>query len=510
MAVKTISGVVKGESEEGVLVFRGIRYAAPPVGSLRFRRPNPPIAWSDVRPALDFAPACPQPVETDPTENNNSVMSEDCLAVNVWTAGADNQKRPVMVWIHGGYFLEGSARNTWYDGAKLAGRGNIVVVTLQYRLGAWGFLDLSEIGGRDFAESGNLGLLDQIAALKWVKENIAAFGGNPNNVTLFGQSAGSGSVGVLMVVPAARGLFHKAIMESGTPKELNDKTKAIDVSRTYMKIAGVAKIEELQKLTMAQMLDAQRKLLETPFGYSAFRPVIDGVALDEFPMHAVAAGRGTPVPILIGTNLDEIRLWPALYDLPLEQKPQSLLRKQLEEIVGSKAAEAIETYRKENPSYGDSVIHLLGDVLIRLPAIRFAEENSQWQPTYMYLFTYRSTSSYKNYGACHGMELPFVFGVIDDLDVIVFTGRDTHREALTNQVQQAWVNFARNGDPSQPGLAWPRYKEKTRTTMELGLTSRVVNDPGSAERKLWSDLPFDGLTPNMGKLWSLVWDNGTP
>jgi para-nitrobenzyl esterase len=225
-----------------------------------------------VRPALDFAPACPQPVETDPTENNNSVMSEDCLAVNVWTPGADNKKRPVMVWIHGGYFLEGNARNTWYDGPKLAGRGNIVVVTLQYRLGAWGFLDLSEIGGRDFAESGNLGLLDQIAALKWGKENIEAFGGNPNNVTLFGQSAGSGSVGVLMVVPAARGLFHKAIMESGTPKELNDKTKAIDVSRTYMKIAGVAKIEELQKLTMAQMLDAQRKLLATPFGYSAFRP----------------------------------------------------------------------------------------------------------------------------------------------------------------------------------------------------------------------------------------------
>jgi para-nitrobenzyl esterase len=414
-----------------------------------------------------------------------------------------------MVWVHGGGFVEGSARNTWYDGAKLADNGDVVVVTVQYRMGAWGFLDLSGVGGEDFAKSGNLGLLDQIAALKWVKENIAALGGDPNNVTLFGQSAGAGSVGMLMVMPSARGLFHKAIMESGTPKELNDKATAAEVSRSYMKIAGVTNIKELQGLTMAQMLDAERKLFDTRFGYSAFRPVMDGTVLDELPMQAIAKGHGTSVPILIGTNLEEVRFWEALYDLPLEQKPESLLRKQLEALAGSKADEVIETYRKANADYADSVIHLLADILIRLPAIRFAEANSQRQPTYMYLFTYRSTSTYKNYGSCHGMELPFVFGVIDDLDVIVFTGRDTHREALKNQVQQAWVNFARNDDPSQPNLAWSRYNEKTRATMELGLTSRIVNDPDSAERTLWSDLPFDGVTPNMGKLWSIVWDNGT-
>jgi para-nitrobenzyl esterase len=510
VVVKTTSGPVKGERENGVFVFRGIRYAAPPVGPLRFRPPVPPNAWTEVQPAIDFTPACPQLVEIDPTENNNSVMAEDCLAVNVWTPGADDKKRPAMVWIHGGYFMEGSTRNTWYDGAKLAGRGDVVVVTVQYRLGAWGFLDVSDIGGQDFSQSGNVGLLDQIAALKWVNANIAAFGGDPNNVTVFGQSAGAGSVGMLMVMPSARGLFHKAILESGTPKELGDKTRAIEVSRTFLKIAGVTKIEELQKLTMAQMLDAQRKLLETPFGYSAFRPVMDGVVLKELPMQAIAAGRGATVPVLIGTNLDEIRFWPALYGVPLEQKPETLLRKQLEGIVGSKAPEVIETYRKADADNGDSVIHLLGDVLIRLPAIRFAEANSQRQPTYMYLFTYRSTSTYKNYGSCHGMELPFVFGVIDDLDVIVFTGRDSHREALMNQLEHAWTNFARSGDPSELGLVWPKYDEKTRATMELGLTSRVVNDPNHAERMLWDGLPFDGVTPNMGKLWSLVWDNGTP
>jgi para-nitrobenzyl esterase len=510
VVVKTVSGRVKGETEKGVLVFRGIRYAAPPVSTLRFRPPTSPPAWSDVRPVLDFAPACPQLVEIDPTENNNSVMSEDCLAVNVWTPGTDNKKRPVMVWVHGGGFVEGSARNTWYDGAKLADKGDVVVVTLQYRMGAWGFLDLSGVGGEDFARSGNLGLLDQITALKWVKENIAAFGGDPNNVTLFGQSAGAGSVGMLMVMTSAHGLFHKAIMESGTPKELNDKATAAEVSRTYMKIAGVSNIKELQALTMAQMFDAQRKLFETRFGYSAFRPVMDGTVLDELPMQAIVKGHGTSVPILIGTNLDEVRFWEALYDVPLEQKPESLLRKQLEGLAGSKTDEVIEIYRKDDADYGDSVIHLLGDVLIRLPAIRFAETNSQRQPTYMYLFTYRSTSTYKNYGSCHGMEMPFVFGTIDDLDVIVFTGRSTQREAVMKQVQQAWVNFARNGDPSQRGLAWSKYDERTRATMELGLTSRIVNDPDSAKRKLWSDLPFDGVTPNMGKLWSLVWDNGKP
>ena len=510
LVVKTASGPVSGEKENGVLVFRGIRFAAPPSGPLRFRAPVPPKAWTEVRPAVDFAPACPQLVEIDPTENNNSVMAEDCLALNVWTPGAGDKKRPVMVWIHGGGFIEGSARNTWYDGAKLAGRGDVVVVSVQYRLGAWGFLDVSSIGSEDFSQSGNVGLLDQIAALKWVKENIEAFGGDPNNVTLFGQSAGAGSIGTLMVMPAARGLFHKVILESGTPKEVTDKAKAIEVSRTYLKIAGVTNIQELQKLTMAQMLDAQRKLLETPSGYAAFRPIMDGTVLSGPPMQTIAAGEGASVPVLIGTNLDEVRFWSAGYDLPLEQKTEDFFRKQVEEIVGSKASDVIGAYRRVDSDYGDSVSHLIGDVLMRLPAIRFAEANCHRQPTYMYLFTYRSTSTYKNYGSCHGMELPFVFGVIDDLDVIVFTGRGSRREALMNQVQQAWVNFARSSDPSRPGLPWPRYDEKARATMELGITSRVVDDPNSAERRLWNGLPFDGLTPNMGKLWSLLWDNGTP
>jgi len=449
-------------------------------------------------------------VDIDPTENNNSVMAEDCLALNIWTPGADARKRPVMVWIHGGGFISGSARNTWYDGAALAAHGDVVVVTLQYRLGAWGFLELSELGGHDCAESGNLGLLDQIAALKWVKQNIAVFGGDPNNVTLFGQSAGAGSAGTLLTLPAASTLFEKAILQSGAPKEFNDSQRAADVSRAFMKIAGVTTVDQLRDLTLVQIRDAQKKLFDTPFGYSAFRPVVDGALIKEPPMQAIAAGHATYVPLLQGTNLDEIRLWSALYDLPIDQKPQPVLEKQLAEVVGPRAREAIETYRATNPNYGDAVVHLIGDLLMRMPAIRLAEMVSRHQPTYMYLFTYRSNSSYKRFDSAHGMEVPFIFGTADNLDAIVFTGRNPAKDAVMEHVQQSWTDFARTGDPGGPSLPWSKYDENTRTTMQLGVSCVLVNDPNSAERKLWNGLAFDGITPNSGKIWQIVYSNAEP
>jgi para-nitrobenzyl esterase len=510
LVVKTTSGPVLGTTERGVSVFRGIRFAAPPLGRSRFRPPVSPTSWTEVQPALDFAPACPQLVDIDPTENNNSVMAEDCLAVNVWTPQADAKKRPVMVWIHGGGFAGGSARNTWYDGATLAGRGDIVVVTLQYRLGAWGFLELSEIGGQEYAESGNLGLLDQIAALKWVKQNVAVFGGDPNNVTIFGQSAGAGSAGMLMIVPAASGLFQKAILESGTPKEVNDKKRAIEVSQMFMKIAGVNSIQGLRGLNVAQMRDAQKKLFDTQFGYSAFRPVIDGTVIRELPMQAIAAGHAGYVPLLMGTNLDEIRLWSALYDLPIDRKPLPILEKQLADVVGARAHEAIETYRATNANYGDAVTHLIGDLLMRMPMIRLAETVSRRQPTYMYVFTYRSTSNYKKFDSAHGMEIPFVFGTADDLDAIVFTGRNPAKDVLMEQMQQSWIDFARTGDPGHSRLPWPRYDENTRATMQLGISCVVLNDPNSGERAVWNGLAFDGVTPSSAKIWQLVYSNAAP
>ena len=506
VVVKTSYGAVQGETENGVFVFRGIRFAQAPVGKLRFRPPVPPEPWSDTRLALDFAPACPQIVEIDPTENNNSVMVEDCLAINVWTPKVDSGKLPVMVFIHGGAFVEGSARNTWYDGASLARTGDVVVVTLQYRLGALGFLELSEIAGQEFAESGNLGILDQIAALGWVQKNVDRFGGNPENVTIFGESVGATSVGILMALPAARGLFHKAILESNSAVRVgHDLPRATELARAFMKAAGAASVSDLQRLTMEQVRDAQQRLFETEFGDSSFGPTWDGKVIPRPALSMILAGEGARVPVLLGTNLDEIRYWSTIEDLPLESKPESLLQSQVAEILGAKTADAIRIYRAADANYGNAVIHLGTDLLFRMTSIRMAEALSRLQPTYMYLFTYRSTSTVARFGSCHSMELPFVFGVIDELDAIAVTGRDPHRENLMHEIQGAWIHFARSGDPNSPGLpAWPKYNTVRRSTMELGKGSGVLNDPLPAQRAVWDGVPFDGITPSAQQVSSFL------
>ena len=507
---KTQYGPVTGDTEGGVLVFRGIRYAQSPTGALRFHPPVAPKSSTSTRPALDFAPACPQLVDADPTENNNSVMAEDCLAVNVWTPKVDANKRPVMVFIHGGAFIDGSARNTWYDGTTLAERGDVVVVTLQYRLGPLGFLELSDIAGKEYAQSGNLGILDQIAALRWVRDNIERFGGDPHNVTIFGESVGATSVGILMVTPAARGLFQKAILESNSAVRVaNDLPRATELAKAFMKVAGANNVLDLQRMTMLQITDAQDKFFRTIFSDSSFGPTWDGVVIPDSAMKLIQEGKGANVPVLLGTNLDEIQYWATIENRPLESKPAALLEKQVSAIGGSRARDILQTYRRANASYGDSVIQLETDLLFRMTSIRMAEAISGTQPTYMYLFTYRSTSPVMNYESAHSMELPFVFGVTDQLDAIAFTGRDPHRETLRAQMQQAWISFARSGNPNHAGLpAWPRYDVATRATMELGITSRVVNDPQAEQRAAWAGIPFDGRTPTVAEVGAFLSENG--
>jgi para-nitrobenzyl esterase len=507
--VKTRYGPVQGDVEGSVQAFRGVRYAEPPTGPLRFRPPAIPRAWSEVRPALDFAPACPQLVDIDPTENNNSVMAEDCLAVNIWTPKADTLRRPVMVFIHGGAFIDGSARNTWYDGATLAQRGDVVVVTLQYRLGALGFLELSEIAGEDYAQSGNLGILDQIAALKWVRDNIAAFGGDPGNVTIFGESVGATSVGILMVAPAARGLFHKAILESNSAVRVgNFPPRATELARAFMKVAGATDVRDLQRMSMLELRSAQEKLFGSIFVDSSFGPTWDGTVIPEPALKMIKEGKAAKVPVLLGTNLDEIQYWATIEERPLRSKPEGLLQKQVAAIAGNRAQEIIDTYRRADANYGDAVIHLETDLLFRMTSVRMAEAINATQPTYVYLFTYRSSSPVANYQSAHSMELPFVFGVTDQLDAIAFTGRNAHREILSRQIQQAWVSFARTGDPNHAGLPlWPKYNSATRATMELGEASRVVNDPQAAQRSAWSGIPFDGIAPTVGQVAAFLSDN---
>jgi len=506
----TESGAVHGDSESGVLVFRGVPYAAAPLGELRFRPPVPPARWTGERDARDFLPACPQLVDRDPTENNNSVMSEDCLGVNVWTPAIEGARRPVMVFIHGGAFIEGSARNSWYDGAALARRGNIVVVTLQYRVGALGFLELMRIGGDEAAASGNLGILDQIAALQWVRRNIASFGGDPTNVTLAGESVGAASVAILMAIPQARSLFQKAILESNSGARVgHDLRQAEEMSAAFMRAAGVTSVGELRAMRWQDVMRAQEHFFAATFGDSTFGPTWDGVVIAEPPMKTILAGRAANVPVLLGTNLDEVRYWTEIEDLPLQSKPQSLLRRQVEAFTGSRADQIIGTYVRSSPDYGAAVLQLETDVLWRMPAIRMAEALCDHQPVFMYLFTYRSTASNANYGSAHAMELPFVFGGIDALDAIAFTGRTPYRHQLMDQVQGAWLQFVRNADPTiSAGASWPPYDRVDRQTMELGARSRVVRDPYSERRQVWEGTAFDNETPSGAQVTALLSENG--
>ena len=507
--VLTDAGAVQGERGDGVVVFRGIPYAAAPVGERRFRPPAPVPRWAAVRDARDFLPACPQLVERDPTENNNSVMAEDCLGVNVWTPAADHRRRPVMVFLHGGAYIEGSTRNSWYDGASLARRGDVVVVTLQYRLGALGFLELADLGGRDYAESGNLGLLDQVAALQWVRRNIGAFGGDAANVTLFGESVGATSAAILMAMPAAEGLFQKVILESNSGTRVGHKrAKASEIARGFLAAAHVSTVAELRQLRWQDIRDAQARYFESAFGDSSFGPTFDGVVIPQLPMKAVNAGRVARIPVLIGTNQDEIRFWSEIEELPLTSKPPAKLRAQLAAFAGDRADAIIATYARRHPDYGEALLQLETDALWRLITVRTAEALCDRQPVYLYLFTYRSTAPQARYGAAHSMEIPFVFGGIDAPDAIAFTGRSPARRPLMAAMQSAWIAFARTGDPSVPGgLAWPRYDRLTRQTMEFGVHSRVVDDPGADERRAWDGVPFDNERPNGDQATALVSDN---
>jgi len=246
---------------------------------------------------------------------------------------------------------------------------------------------------------------------RWIHNNIAAFGGDPTNVTVFGESMGAASLNILMALPASKGLIHKAILESSSAQRVGKSmSQATELSRAYMKLAGANSVEELQKLSMVQMREAQARLFDSWFGDSSFGPTWRDTVLPEPPLQRWLAGNALRIPLLIGTNLDEIRYWTEIEDLPIATKGTRLLAKQVSAIVGDRASSVVETYRRAFPNGGDAVIHLATDVLFRLPAIRMAEAASRHQPTYMYLFDYRSTSPVRNYGAMHSMELPFVFG----------------------------------------------------------------------------------------------------
>jgi para-nitrobenzyl esterase len=531
--VETASGTVHGSQGPGFQAFLGIPYAAPPVGDRRFRPPAPPPQWAGVRDATSPGPWAPQ----NPTlraariGGEDAGQDEDCLTLNVWTPAADGARRPVMVWIHGGGFETGSGAGLLYRGNRLAVRGDVVVVTINYRLGVLGFAVSDALRDED-GVAGNWGLLDQVAALRWVRDNIAGFGGDPGNVTIFGESAGGMSVSTLLGTPAAAGLFRRAIAESGPPSvrslESGEQTLAAILTELDLPAApaGIAGLREMpvERLLVAQAaLSARRRLGEVGLPFS---PVVESGSLPETPLAVARRGGAAPVELTIGTNREETTLF-SIGDRQAFALDDAALRRRLSRVLPGRVDDAIEVYAKARSDRGEAVTPtalwtaILTDVVFRVPSLRFAEAQAGHQPnTFVYLFTWPTPVLGGILGSPHALEIPFVFGTYEEGGFAAFTGadRDPGAAVLAGRVMDAWTAFARTGSPVGgpaggpvggpvgpgavggpvagpvgPGAAaaaWPRYavadgRPDSRATMIIDRDWRVEAAPMEAERRFW-------------------------
>jgi para-nitrobenzyl esterase len=494
------SGAVRGREKDGILLFAGMPYAAPPSGGRRFRPPEPAEPWSGTRDATAFSPVSWQAAGalggllSGPAPH----CDEDCLTLNVVTPALDGAARPVMVWVHGGGFVGGSGSTPWYNGTSFARRGDVVVVTVNYRLGALGFLHLGGIGGEGYASSGLSGILDQALALRWVHDNIAAFGGDPDNVTIFGESAGGMSVATLLGLPEASGLFHRAIAQSGAARNLLDPAGAQSVTDVFLEQFGTRDPEAVLNAAPEQILAAQtavaadmaahperfegdeRRALGLPF-----QPVVDGVRLPRPPLDVVREG-GAEVDLMVGTNADEWNLFAIMAKPPSDDGAAS---RRLDR-AGVQGRELVEAYRRSRPDVTSQALWsaIMTDLVFRIPAIRLLEAHSPNRPahTFGYWFSWAAPTFDGRLGSCHALEIPFVFDTTDQPGADILLGPDAPK-ALSRAMQDAWIAFARTGDPSVGDAAgrWPAYETGRRATMEFGDRVGVLDDPASHERLLW-------------------------
>ncbi|HEY5681824.1 MAG TPA: carboxylesterase/lipase family protein [Pseudomonadales bacterium] len=484
---QTRTGAVEGRMKDGTLLFSGIPYAAAPEGSLRFRPAAPVTPWTGVRPALKFGPAAPQ-VATGGLTNSAAVRwSEDCLSLNVCTPALDGALRPVLVWIHGGSFRTGQGAVPWYNGNRFALHGDMVVVSINYRLGALGFSELSRLGS-GFETSGVNGLLDQIRALEWVRDNIQQFGGDPDRVTIAGESAGAFSVCSLLGSPLAQGLFHRAIAQSGAAHHTLRKATAERITDLFLESLGIDDPTDLDSLPVERILDAQTEIvqrLEDRSGALAvlgelhdpvgpFYPCVGNAVLPQSPIEAIRSGSGASIPLLIGTNADEATLW-GYGDVP-EQR--------LHEVVQAYNASApLETLRAQRPKAATDqlMIALTTDFLFRIPAIRVAEARAGFDTaTWMYLFSWKSRAFGGRLGATHALEIPFVFDNLDRAGVDIFLGEGPTPQALADVMHRAWIRFVQGDDPG-----WERYEPGSRATMRFDDPCELIYDPDREEREAW-------------------------
>lgn len=490
---ETLSGSVEGIEEGDVTAFKGVPYARAPVDGLRLRAPKPVASWTGVRSARNYGHWAPQnPPLVRLSGDFPGEQSEDCLTLNVWTPGLVGS-RPVLVWVHGGAFVGGSGASNMYRGDRLASRGDVVVVTCNYRLGILGFAGhRSLVDTEADGTTGNWGLLDQVAVLRWVNENIEAFGGDPHNVTIFGESAGGMSVADLLAVPAAQGLFARAIVQSGPPTA-RLMAQAEDVVGKLSAELGVA-VGDLRHVPIPALLSVQASILTQARGWPLpFTPVVDGAALPAHPQQSLVDGTAARVPLLIGTNKDEFKFF--LVADPKGRDPdEEVVRRRLERGFAATDEQltpeaAIDAYRAIRAGRGESVeprdlwSAIESDRVFRVNSIRAAEAHAVHQAqTYSYLFTWESPAMRGALGSCHALELPFVFGTLDLPEIDRFTGAGPAAAALSGQLMDTWVRFARTGDPG-----WPPYDATARTTMLFGPETGVEHAPMNEERAVWGD-----------------------
>jgi para-nitrobenzyl esterase len=495
LIVNTGCGELEGVFEGNLYTFKGVPYAIPPIGGLRWMPPQPCKPWQGVRSAKTYGPVAPQKALPLPgVKEQDEEQSEDCLYLNIFSPGLDEARRPVMVWIHGGAFCMGSGSTQSYTTGTLASSGDIVLVTINYRLGVLGFLNLNVLTRGEIPSTGNEGLQDQITALRWVKDNIAGFGGDPDNITVFGESAGGMSIGCLLNIPAARGLFHKAIIESAVGEMARPLDMSVEIAQEFLRTVEVCAndITAISSLPIEKMIRAQQKVAaKLGQGGAPVIPVADGVVMPQMPLSSLEAGRGLKIPTLVGSNLEEDKLFammtPRVYKIDEEG-----LRVTASRFVAQKDVERlIDTYRKARASRGEPITPfeiysaMSTHVMFRKTAIRIAEAQCKHAAGgYNYLFCWKSPAAGGRLGACHALEVGFVFGNHD----ATFCGIGPEADQLSRGMQDAWISFARTGNPSCTTLGeWPQYCDG-RASMIFDRNSRVDKAAYEDERHVWDTM----------------------